>query len=728
MLKKISIFFIILFVSLSINHISIAKDQDATLTLIYNPATSQSDMKRLIKEFEKEFGTVQPFDLKKNTNFYIYYYVTDENYVQFEMTRQDQENIIGRDLSSFTSDGFIGSAKYLAFKRRTMIDGRFSSGRRNITAKDIKKPYKSAMFLYDSYGSELIRIETKDFYKSESAALRGAIRTMRRAIKNEKEKMARPQTLRCLFCDYDQLIQEQKEKVDNLAFISHESQLNQLYGEIIKAELPVGLNPYANLYLSLEDFETLEHIFDVGAVNFKDQIGKRKLPGHLINELIALDASNQLLTKVAAAYQQSNFEEFDLNNNTPLWSAISLKNIELVQKLIDLGADVNQITQVNGSSLTPLILSAQLGNIETTEILLKNGAIKDLTTPSGQSAWSTAMWIGQYDHAAMLWPDNFTDPKSNNEASNFLIQAVYFGEREKASNLLSKGVPVTSSGQTGDNIAMSVVKGITTFTINKDITSPSSTKHRTTQSIYWQILEDAKMAGISDPINSTIDREEQTLLFHAYPESSEPINGQHIELFNRLIKSGIDPNAINVHGQNADDKFVKSRFDYFDELYKAQLEEINLERITALAEIQNKQKLALDAALNKVAKRQEKRSTSRARTQARRLEAINNSDDITTRELRMHMQNGNFVTSNFIRDTSDVDYKQNYSRAEIEATRQIQIEYSQELDQVNQTAAMQKQKLDDYIQSLKDEERKNALIRKELILNSSSDNTETLLY
>ncbi|MDG1021171.1 MAG: hypothetical protein P8H57_05695 [Emcibacteraceae bacterium] len=78
--------------------------------------------------------------------------------------------------------------------------------------------------------------------------------------------------------------------------------------------------------------------------------------------------------------------------------------------------------------------------------------------------------------------------------------------------------------------------------------------------------------------------------------------------------------------------------------------------------------------------------------------------------------------------TSDVDYKQNYSRAEIEATRQIQIEYSQELDQVNQTAAMQKQKLDDYIQSLKDEERKNALIRKELILNSSYDNTETLLY
>jgi len=333
MLKKISIFFIILFVSLSINHISIAKDQDATLTLIYNPATSQSDMKRLIKEFEKEFGTVQPFDLKKNTNFYIYYYITDENYVQFEMTRQDQENIIGRDLSSFTSDGFIGSAKYLAFKRRTMIDGRFSSGRRNITAKDIKKPYKSAMFLYESYGSELIRIETKDFYKSESAASRGAIRTMRRAIKNEKEKMARPQTLRCLFCDYDQLIQEQKEKVDNLAFISHESQLNQLYGEIIKAELPVGLNPYANLYLSLEDFETLEHIFDVGAVNFKDQIGKRKLPGHLINELIALDASNQLLTKVAAAYQQSNFEEFDLNNHTPLWSAISLKNIELVQKI-----------------------------------------------------------------------------------------------------------------------------------------------------------------------------------------------------------------------------------------------------------------------------------------------------------------------------------------------------------------------------------------------------------
>ena len=52
-----------------------------------------------------------------------------------------------------------------------------------------------------------------------------------------------------------------------------------------------------------------------------------------------------------------------------------------------------------------------------------------------------------------------------------------------------------------------------------------------------------------------------------------------------------------------------------------------------------------------------------------------------------------------------------------------------EFDQLPiETAAKQKQELDVYIQTLKDEERKNALIRKALILNSASDKSETPLY
>lgn len=712
MQKHLLIFFTILILSSSVFQYSFAKNNDATLTLIYNSATSQSDMKRLNTEFSKEFGTIQSFDILKKTNFYIYYYITDENYLQYDVTRQDLEVELGRDQTSNKSEGMIGSAKYEAFKRRNMLDGRFSSGARNVTATVIKKPYKGTMFLFNSYGTELIRVETNDFYKSESAALRNAIKTMRRAIKDEKEKMAIPQKYRCLFCEYNDLKTRQKEKVNHLAFIALQSQLNQLYGEITEAELPKGISPYANLYLSLEDFETLDHLFDTDAVIFDNQIGMRKLPGHLINELINQKAPDQLLFKVAAAYKKTDFEELDLNNHTPLWSAISLKNIELMQQLIDLGASVNQTTKINGINLSPLILSAQLGNVETTKFLIEHGANKKLTTPIGQSAWSTAMWIGQYDQANLLWPENFIDPNSNQEANNFLIQAVYFGERKKFNDLLNSGVPITARGHTGDNIAMSAVKGITTFAINNDSISPSSTKHRVDQSIYWQIIKDAQTAGIKDPIISTIDSNKQTLLFHAYPESNEEINEQHIELFNRLITAGINPNSIDINGQNAEEKYMESRLAYFDELYKTELKNINDQRRITAKEAQTKQDDALELALDAITKSKKSRTSSRARTQARRIEAINKSDDASTKAGILTQ------TSEFIRDTTDVDYQVNYDQLENEVTKAIRLQYSKELEQANKTAAMQKQELDEYIQSLKNEERKNAATRKTLLFNS----------
>lgn len=712
--KKFPIFAVVMIITSSLFQFSVAKNHDATLSLIYNPATSQSDMKRLIKEFEKEFGTVQQFDLNENTNFYIYYYITDENYLQYDITRQDLENDLGRDQTSNKSDGMVGSAKYEAFKRRNMLDGRFSSGARNVTATAIKKPYKGTMLLFNSYGTELIQVETNDFYKSESAALRSAIRTMRRAIKDEKEKMAISQKFRCLFCDYKQLKLRQKEKIDHLAFLAHENQLNQLYGDITEAELPKGISPYANLYLSLEDFETLEHLFDTDAVIFDNQIGARKLPGHLINELINQKAPEELLLKVAATYKKTDFEELDLNNHTPLWSAISLKNIELIEKLIGLGADVNRETRVDGIILNPLILSAQLGNIETTKFLIKNGAKVDLITPTGQSAWSTAMWIGRYDQAELLWPDNFITPELNEVANNFLIQAAYFGEREKFNDLLSSGVPITARSFTGDNVAMSVVKGIKTFAIKKDDNMPSSTKHHAIQTVYWQIIEDTKSAGIANPLISTIDSNKQSLLFHAYPESNEATNEQHIELIKRLINSGINPEAININGQKAEEKYIESRFTYFDELYKTELKAINEQRLIAADAAQIKHDEALEFALNAISKRKKNRTSSRARTQARRIEAINKMDDNLTTSNSIHQ------TSNFHRDTSDVNSQENYDLSENEVTKAIRLQYSNELKIANETAELQKQELDKYIQSLKEEEKKNAIMRETLLSNMSN--------
>lgn len=690
------------------SHIVVAKMRDATLSVIYNQATSKVDIERINKELGKEFGTIQPFDLRKKTNFFINYYIMDENFIQYEVTKKDMEDQLGEFAGSQKSDGFVGSAQYEAYKRRNQLNIQFSSGAREITAKTVEKPFKGTMVLYNSYGTELIRVETEDYFKSESGALRNAIRKIRRAIGDEKEKMTIPQKFRCLFCDYNELKTRQKERVLHLAYIAHENMLNRLYGNITENELPIGLTPYAILYLSLKNIEILEHIIDTNAVVFDNQLGTRKIPGHLINELIKLNAPDQLLAKVANAYKKNEFEELDINNHTPLWSAISQRDIKLMQKLIHLGAGVNQVTQVNTSILSPLILSAQLGNIETSKLLLENGAKKELTTATGQSAWSTAMWLGQYEHADLLWPDSIIDPSSS-ESKNFLTQAAYFGQIEKIENLQNKGVPVTSRGQTGDNIVMSAIKGLKTFAIRKTDNSLTSTNHQIDKSTYWQIIEDVKNTGFSDPVISSIDSKKQTLLFHAYPDGSDPVTDQHIDLITRLMKLGVDPSVININGQTAEQAYMQARFNYFDEQYKTQLEQINQQSREAARFAQRQQDDSMEVALEEISKQKTNRSRSRASTRARRIEALNKMDDSLSRA------GGATQTSSFIRDTSDVEPDLDYNELENDVVSQIRAKYSQALKDVNDVAEHQKQELELYIKTLKAEETKNAKLRQQIV-------------
>lgn len=693
MVKFLQLCCLTIAISISAVDIAIAAKIDATLSfIIHNP--KKNDVKNITKEFSRNFAQVEPFKLTRNVNFYLHYYAIDENFVQYKINTRDNEDFLRGDGKIANATGDFGSEGYEKFKRTQGFNEQFSSGEREIKTTKIVKPFKGYMVLYNSYGTELIRVESKDHYKTESGAIKNTIRQMRRAINDEKDKMAIPQKRRCLFCDYAELKERQRENVGNISFIAHKNLFDQLYGEISQNDLPNGLVPYANLYASLKDYDALEHIFDTDAIIFDNQVGTKKLPGHLINELIKAQAPKKLMDKVSLAYAKNNFQELDLNNHTPLWSAISQKDTALISQLIALGTDVNQVTKIDNSYLTPLIVSAQLGDIQTTNLLLKHGARKNLATINGQTAWSSAMWLAKYDHADLLWPQEFIDPNSDS-AKHFLTQAAYFGQRDKVQELLTKGVSISARGISGDNIVISSIKGIKTFAIEEQIKSPNSTAHKINDDVFWGVIEDIENSGSSSSIISAMDTKRQTLLFHAYPDGSQAVTDQHIELFSRIIEKGIDPKTVNIDGQTAEQAYKAERLAYLDTLYERRLEEISEARRMAAKLAQDKQDEAMQLALENISERKSFRAGSRARSQARRLASLDRMDD-NARAAGIDSQ-----TTRFERDTSDVDQEYNSDEAKRAVSKQIRDNYAAEIKIANDKAIEDETKLKELIENLK---------------------------
>lgn len=674
-----------------------AKKLDATLTYILYE-TSPNDARTLTKELSKNFSRLLPFKLTSKTNFYLHYILTDEYFVSYENSKENLQELTGDDTSSSKSDGHIGSRKYENFKKDQKINLQFSSGNRENKTSIIKKPYKGTMVLYNSYGTELITVETKDHFKTSSGALKKTASLMHRAIDKQKEKMALKQKFRCLFCDFNQLKQRQKNKVLNIAYITHRDLLDQLYGEISEIELADGLMPYANIYSSLKDYKTLEQIIGSGDIFLDVTPGGRKLNEHLINRVITDDADEQLIEKIATIYKAENFQELDQNNLTPFWAAITRHDLPLMKKLISLGVDVNQITNVNNSYLTPLIISAQFGSKETTNFLIESGARKELTTPSGFTAWSNAMWLAKYDYSDLLWTQEFYDIRSL-EAQNLLIQAAYFGDPEKVNRLLELGVPVTSRSINGDNIVIAAIKGINTFAIEPDFNLPGAASHKTDAELYWDIIELTEKAGLENPLTSTVDTLRQTVLYHAYPEGSNSVNDKHLSNIRKIIKSGINPKTVNVNGQTAEQVYMASRTAYLDQLYQSELKDINQERADAAKKAQEKQQQTKELALKEISKintRQSRRLTS---AKEKRLDALDRVDK-NARDAGIKGQ-----ISSFERNTSDVEVNNSDpDKALRAADERIREVYTNDLHIANEIAKQKKQSLIEQIEGLKQDE------------------------
>lgn len=85
-------------------------------------------------------------------------------------------------------------------------------------------------------------------------------------------------------------------------------------------------------------------------------------------------------------------------NGTPLCTAISKGDINIVKKFVEYGADVNE----KSNDLTPLMMAARYNNVEIIDYLLSKGAEINIKNESGFTALKYAMISNAHDAETFL--------------------------------------------------------------------------------------------------------------------------------------------------------------------------------------------------------------------------------------------------------------------------------------------------------------------------------------
>ena len=94
---------------------------------------------------------------------------------------------------------------------------------------------------------------------------------------------------------------------------------------------------------------------------------------------------------------------------TPLHYAATEGHIDLMQWLLDLGADVNVQTR---AGVTPLYMAARKPSRQAVMLLLKHGAYRDLCTERGESPATAATRAGDKELGDYLAVEKCVKPKA----------------------------------------------------------------------------------------------------------------------------------------------------------------------------------------------------------------------------------------------------------------------------------------------------------------------------
>lgn len=120
------------------------------------------------------------------------------------------------------------------------------------------------------------------------------------------------------------------------------------------------------------------------------------------NSIIYLGVALVAFANVSMASNQPSFVkpqmEIESSFATPLTVAVSKGDITFIKKLIEYGADVNEISE----DLSPLMIAARYNKIEILNVLLANGANPSVKNEKGFTALKYAQLSNATEAIAIL--------------------------------------------------------------------------------------------------------------------------------------------------------------------------------------------------------------------------------------------------------------------------------------------------------------------------------------
>lgn len=118
--------------------------------------------------------------------------------------------------------------------------------------------------------------------------------------------------------------------------------------------------------------------------------------------VIYLGVALVAFANVSMASNQTSFvqPQMEIVNSfsTPLNVAVGKGDLEFIKKLIEYGADVNEISE----DLSPLMIAARYNKVEIIRVLLKNGANASARNEKGFTALKYAQLSNATDAIAIL--------------------------------------------------------------------------------------------------------------------------------------------------------------------------------------------------------------------------------------------------------------------------------------------------------------------------------------
>jgi ankyrin repeat protein len=256
-----------------------------------------------------------------------------------------------------------------------------------------------------------------------------------------------------------------------------------------------------------------------------------------------------------------------VDTSTPLDWAVESNNLEMVNLLIDAGANVNSETRYK---ITPLSLACKNGNAAIIERLLKAGVDSNSTSEEGQTALMTAALNGKVDAIKMLLAHgakvNATEPYKGQTA---LMWAAGEGNSDAAALLIEFGGDVKAKSKAGFtallfavmNNQIPAVKILLEHGANVDdrSTDGSTTLNMAIINAYYDmasvLLDYGANPNVQDlngtPLHSLVWMRKPGTSWEAAATATDPItvprpSGQRmtdLQLAKKLLEKGADPNA-----------------------------------------------------------------------------------------------------------------------------------------------------------------------------------------